>query len=174
MAYLVIAYPDLASSDLQRIQAYRKEHDPLYYQVVDPHFTLVFPVFDLERADFLAEAHRLLHGVQKFDFVLRCATINKDSFSDFFHILLVPDEGYSKIVKLHDRLYSGLFRENLRLDIDFIPHIGIGNSLDKFVCKAMVDHWNSEPFEIKGRISSIDIIEFDDNKVTTIEKIDLA
>lgn len=173
MAYLVISYPELSWSDYNWIQRFRRENDPLYYSVVEPHFTLVFPVFDIEETAFVQEATKLLAGVNKIDFTLRCATINKDAFSDYYHILLVPDEGFSKIVKLHDRLYSGLFKSNLRLDIDFIPHIGIGNSLDKTVCKQWVDDWNSQDFEINGSINQIDIIEYDNNKVSTVEIIKL-
>ncbi len=46
MALLVVAYPELSKSDYDRIQAFRQMHDPLYYDVVEPHFTIVFPVLD--------------------------------------------------------------------------------------------------------------------------------
>lgn len=174
MAYLVISYPELSLSDYNRIQNYRRVNDPLYYSVVEPHFTFVFPVFDIEQEVFLQEATSLLKGVKKIDFTLRCATINKDAFSDYFHILLIPEEGYSKIVKLHDRLYSGLFKNNLRLEIDFIPHIGIGNSLDKFACKQMVDEWNSQDFALSGTIASMSIIKYENNQVSTIKELTLS
>lgn len=173
MAYLVISYPELTQSDFDLIQTYRKENDPLYYNVVNPHFTIVFPVFNKSKDEFVSEVRKQLTGLSKFDFVLRCATINKDAFSDYFHLLLVPDEGYSRIVKLHDRLYSGDFKDNLRLDIDYIPHMGIGNSLDKFKCKEMVDFWNSQSFEIRGTIKKMDVIEYDSNSVMTIDEIEL-
>ena len=104
---------------------------------------------------------------------MRCATINKDAFSNYYHVFLVPDEGYSNIVKIHDRLYSGLLKDNHRLDVDFIPHIGIANSVDKYKCKRLVDYWNSKEFEINGTISKITIIKYENNIVTNIEDIRL-
>jgi hypothetical protein len=70
----------------------------------------------------------------------------------------VPDEGHSKIIKLHDRLYTGVIESEIRLDIPFIPHIGIGNSLDAHSCKQLVDRLNADRFEIRGRVDQLDLI----------------
>ncbi len=171
MAYLVLAYPEISKSDFDLIQNFRKKNDELFYSVVNPHFTIVFPVFDQSEADFISEIKKQAKNLNKFDFVLRCATINKDAFNEYFHAFLVPDEGYSNIVKIHDKLYSGMLKDNLRLDLDFVPHIGIGNSVDKFICKKMVDEWNKDEFEIKGKVSSLKIVDYENNLVREIEEI---
>lgn len=173
MSYLVLAYPEINKSDLDLIQNYRKENDELFYTVVKPHFTIVFPVFDKSETEFVAEIKRKAQNFNSFDFVLRCATINKDAFNEYFHIFLVPDEGYSKILKIHDGLYSGILKKNLRLDLDFVPHIGIGNSLSGLDCKKMVDEWNKDEFEINGTISSLTIVEFENNSVRKTDEIKL-
>jgi len=165
MAYLVVAYPDLSTFDMDWIQEYRQKEDALYYDVIAPHFTLVFPVFDIEESVFLEEMEQITKELRSFTFTLRSATINKDSFNDYFHTFLVPDEGNSNIIKIHDSLYSGLLKEHLRLDIDFIPHMGIGNSLDKKACKNMVDSWNIADFEIKGSVSKLTVIALENNIV---------
>ncbi|MDR2039916.1 MAG: 2'-5' RNA ligase family protein [Bacteroidales bacterium] len=171
MAYAVISYPDLSKSDFAMIQDFRKDHDEWLYTVVAPHFSFVFPVFDFGKEDFTDEILKLTEDIRRFDFVIRCSTINKDSFSDYFHAFLVPDEGYSNIVKLHDKLYSGKLQNNLRLDIDFIPHIGIGNSKNQFKCKQMADEWNGKDFAIYGSVSRLTIVEFKENKVTDLQDI---
>ncbi len=173
MSYLLLAYPQLAKQDVELIDSYRKVNDELFYNVVDPHFTLVFPVFDTLLEDFVAEVKSKIEGLTKFGFTMRCATINKDAFSDYFHAFIVPDEGFSNIVKMHDRFYSGKLINNLRLDIDFIPHIGIGNSKDKWLCKKMVDEWNEKEFAISGTIARLTIVKYEDGVVTTIEDIEL-
>jgi 2'-5' RNA ligase len=86
---------------------------------------------------------------------------------------LVPDEGYSNIIKLHDKLYSGSFQDYQRLDIDFVPHIGIANSKDKFRCKQMVEEWNEKDFSIKGTISHLTIATYDQERITHLKKIEL-
>ena len=173
MAYLVLAYPTLASKYFDQIQNYRKDHDELYFKIVEPHFTIVFPVFDISQDEFIREIKNKSVGLTKIDFVIRCATIKKDTFRDYFHTFLVPDEGYSRIVKLHDKLYCGKLKDNLRLDIDFIPHIVIGNSNDKSLCKKMVDKWNKREFSISGTISRLTIVKYEKDTVTKLSEIEL-
>jgi 2'-5' RNA ligase len=172
MKLLVIAYPKLTDEDLLRIENFRKENDKMF-DVVRPHFTFVFPVADISVADFTAEIKEQLKQAEPISFCLRCSTINKDDFSEYYHAFIVPDEGFSQIVKLHDKLYSDKLFIHQRLDIDFIPHITIGNSKDKLVCKKMVDEWNSKTFLITGTVSTLDIAQYENDKVTTIEKITL-
>ncbi len=173
MAYLLLAYPDIKKSDFELIQNFRKENDKLFYSVVDPHFTIVFPVFDFSENLFVKEIIEKAKDIHRIKFVIRCATINKDVFSEYFHTFLVPDEGYSKVIKLHDLLYSGKLKDNLRLDIDFVPHIGIGNSKDGFHCQQMAGEWNEKEFAIDGTISRLTIVNYESDAVTKLQEIEL-
>ncbi len=58
MAYLVVAYPEIEKENFDLIQNYRKKNDILSYSVIDPHFTIVFPVFDLSETSFLMEIEK--------------------------------------------------------------------------------------------------------------------
>ena len=173
MAFLVIAYPKLDKKDLDWIQKYREENDPRYFDVVDPHITLLFAIHDVDKEMFVAEVKKQIAGIEPFNFVIRVVTINQNDDGKYYHEFLVPDEGYSNVVKLHDRLYSGIFKDHLRLDIDFIPHIGIGNSDDALVSKKRAEELNAAGVNIEGRVDSIAIIEYADSKVKTIETVKL-
>ena len=127
-----------------------------------PHFAFVFPLEGIGREAFLAEAEKQAQGFGPIAFEIRCAILNKHAFLPYYHLLLVPEKGYSKIIRLHDRLYSGLFRPHLRLGIDFIPHTGIANSKDAEQVKQWVDTWNQEEFCLRGRIASLTVIEYSD------------
>lgn len=172
VGYLVIAYPKLAPDDFEKIQRYRERHD-LLFNVVEPHFTIVFPVFDLQSRDFIEEIKTNAKNISRFDFAIRCATINKDAFNKLFHVFLVPDEGYSRIVRLHDTLYHGKLKPYLRLDLDYIPHITIGNCRDKHQCKQMVDDWNKEEFLIRGTIAELTVVKYEDGIVTKLTPVEL-
>jgi 2'-5' RNA ligase len=174
MAYLVVAYPSLAENDLEWIQKYREQNDPRYYTVVNPHITLVFAMSDIDKDSFIREVKEKITGITSFDIELNVATINQNDDGKYYHEFLVPDIGYSNIVKLHDRLYSGLFAPHLRYDIDFIPHIGIGNSDEASISKQRIDELNTEGVSIPGRVDSVDIIEYKDGVVTSVEKIRLS
>lgn len=173
MAYLALAYPKLSEGDYAWIQAYRKRNDPKYFNVVSPHFTLVFDISDISQDDFVQEIEARIKDSKSFKVELRVATINRDDSGEYFHEFLVPDEGYSNIVKLHDRLYSGCLSKYLRLDLDFIPHIGIGNSESAAESKDRIDELNKSGVHISGTIDSVDIVEYKDGTVTTIKKIRL-
>ena len=61
----------------------------------------------------------------------------------------------------------------MRLEIDFIPHIGIGNSDDAYISKKRVDELNKREISIIGKVDCIDVIEFRDGVVAAVEKINL-
>jgi 2'-5' RNA ligase superfamily len=191
---LVVNYPNISADDFAWIQEIRQQEDELNFRAIDPHFTFVFPIIEIDRATLVSHIKRVFkreasllsetlrerdtptptsHGIQPFDFTIRCAVLCNDAFSKYTHVFLVPDEGYSNIVKLHDRLYTEIIANKLRLDIPFIPHIGIANSLDPYHCKQLVDRLNSQEFEIRGRIDRLDIISSQGDLVETVESINL-
>ena len=172
MAYLVITYPELSESDFDWIQNYRRQNDK-QVSLVDPHFTLVFAVQDLEKDSFLSEVKQKASEVRPFDFELIVATINQDNSGDYYHDFLVPDIGYSNIVKLHDKLYSGILAPYQRFDVDFIPHISIGDSETAEISKKRVDELNSQEISIHGHISNLNVIEYANGTIIVIEKITL-
>jgi hypothetical protein len=64
MAQVVLAYPEINENDYLLIQNYRKKNDELYYSVIEPHFTLVFPVFDKKKEKFI---HEIIEKSEDFD-----------------------------------------------------------------------------------------------------------
>ena len=174
MTHLVVAYPKLEQSDFDFIQNYREQNDPRYFSIVEPHITLVFAINNINKDSFVSEVKNKIAGVESFDFEIKVATINQNDDGKYYHEFLVPDTGYSNIVKLHDKLYSGLFTPHLRFDIDFIPHIGIGNSDEARVSKQRVDELNAKGISINGRVDSVDVIEFKSGVVTLVESMDLV
>ena len=173
MALGVLAYPSISNEDYNLIQNFRKSNDELYFEIVHPHFAFVFPTDSLAENAFIEEIKEKAKDFERIKFELKCACVNKDSFMDFFHLLLVPDQGHSQIVKLHDKLYSESLFNELRLDIDFIPHMGIANSKDGYQVKTWVDHWNSQPFSIQGHINALTVIKYDGNSLKNLVNIPL-
>lgn len=172
MTYFVVLYPEFKQSDFKWIQNYRGQYDR-QFSLVKPHFTLVFAIQDFDKEQLLSEVKQKVADVEAFDFELKVATVNQDDSGEYYHEFLVPDTGYSNIVKLHDKLYSDLLAPRLRLDVDFIPHISIGDSKDAQISKRRVDDLNSQNISIHGHINSVDIIEYVDGAINTVEKIQL-
>jgi len=173
MALLVVAYPQLSAADYAWIQAIRQQYDA-HYSLIEPHFTLVFPLNTIDHAAGVAHIAASTRQIGSIRFSIRCAMIVKDAFSPLTHLFLVPDEGYSALVKLHDALYADLLADHLRLDVAFIPHMTIGAHVDPWVCKASADQINRQNICIRGFIRAVDLISHENDTVTTIQRIALA
>ena len=174
MALLVIAYPRMAAADFAWIQAIRARHDERYFRLVAPHVTLVFPVGGMAQDVLVEHIRRQAAGRKPITFVARCAIVVEDDSKKFSHVFLVPDEGFSEIVRLHDRLYTGVLAPSLRLDITFIPHLGVGNSTDARACKALADELNAQDFRLSGLIDTLDVVCYEHDKVETVAQIALG
>lgn len=171
---LVVSYPTISDDNFSWIQDIRRQHDELNFRAIAPHFTFVFPIIDIDLEKLISHVKQFTQNTQPFEFVIRCAVLCNDTFSRYTHVFLVPDEGYSNIVKLHDLLYTGVIANELRLDIPFIPHIGIANSLDVYGCKHLVDRINGRQFEIRGKVDRLDVILSQGERTETIESVKLG
>ena len=174
MSYLVLAYPTLSSSDFERIQHFRKAHDELYYQMVKPHFTFVFPTGDIRKSEFIQEVRTQLEGEPAFPVVLREAIVHKDSLTAYYYSFLLPEEGNDRIIHLHDKLYKGRLNKYLLTDPEYVPHITIGNSRDLNKVERMTSHWNEMGIVTNGNITSLVIASLKAHHVENILEIPLG
>jgi hypothetical protein len=100
--------------------------------------------------------------------------LGNDALDDNYYVFLVPDEGYSAISLLHDHLYTGSFAPFHRLDIPYIPHIGVATMADAPKVKALCDRLNSTGVNISGTLNYITVCEYDGRRITDLEHISLG
>jgi 2'-5' RNA ligase len=174
MAIAVVNYPTFSQEDYDWIQSVRRRNDPLYFDIVDPHLTLVFPTEGISEGELIDHVRRHAKTFSAFKVVFRCAILGDPSFQEHAHAFLVPDEGFSGVVRLHDLLYTGPLRSELRLDIPFVPHVGIANTPTAAACKFIIDELNAQAFEIRARVETLDVIGYDGKRVWNIERLHLA
>jgi 2'-5' RNA ligase len=167
---LVLAFPKISVKDYKWIQSIRGKYDKTFYHVVEPHFTIVFPVFNYDLKYINNYIKKIVKNVKPIKFSIRGATTVKDSFSDGTDVFLIPDEGNSDIIKLHDKLYTEVLFKELRLDIPFIPHIAIGRGKDAFESKKIADKINENEFLINGIVDELTLVEYEYPKIKTINK----
>lgn len=167
-----LAYPALQPSDRRIISEFRRLHDLKSVDVVDIHWTMIFPVStgDIELNYLENHIARVAAGFPPINFVCRYALVYGDDAGDDHYIFLVPDEGFSSISLLHDMLYSGIMRPHLRLDLPYIPHIGIATNKDKEHLYQLAKGWNSQALEIRGTINSLTLSSYRDGKVEDIKQ----
>lgn len=173
MSLLVVAYPELAPSDQAWIQRIRERYDP-HFGLIAPHVTLVFPNDRIDVTLLREHVRQLCQQFRAFRFVARTSMIVKDHFSPQTHLFLVPDEGFSQVVRLHDALYRGPLAADLILEVPFIPHITIGAFESITEAKAQADALNRTPFALVCSITTISLIEHIGPTITTVEQFRLA
>ena len=94
--------------------------------------------------------------------------LGADDFDDTAYVFLVPDEGYSGISLLHDRLYTGVLQPFLKLDVPFVPHITIGTMKNRVAAKALCDKLNRHGVRIEGSLRALTIGALEDGKLRNL------
>lgn len=173
MAKLVLAYPELNEPDFRRIEAFREKYDVFFFKRVRPHFTLMISNSLLSENDFKDEIQRRSEHFPSFEICLRSAVLNEDRANESFNVFLVPDEGESRIIRMQEALYSGKFKDQRLSVLDLNPNIGVGSGNDFHECLKMAEIWNQSDFEIRGRVSVLDLVEFDGKNIRTFGQIRL-
>lgn len=174
MSLLALCYPKLSAQDEQFIDQFRDRYDLAYREVVRPHFTMVFQVHDLAEPAFSEHVARVAEVSAPVRFVCRYAMVHNDVSSEDYYVFLVPDEGFSELSLLHDTLYTNALASKLRLDIPYVPHIGIATLKDPAQCKVLADELNSGHLSIGGRVEEISVVEYNGIVVTDLHRFPLS
>ncbi len=174
MTLYSLCYPMLSEADDEFIRSYRREHDLPYRDIVRHHFTIVFSIRDLDKAAYIHHVRSTATSQSPISFVCRYAMLGDDASDDNYYVFLVPDEGYSEISLLHDRLYTGPFAPFHRLDIPYIPHMGIATIPSASRIKHLCDDLNAAGVRISGTLNHITVCEYDGNRITDLERINFS
>jgi 2'-5' RNA ligase len=83
--------------------------------------------------------------------------LGNDDENDTAYVFLVPDQGNAEISLLHDRLYTGVLRPHLRLDLPYIPHITIGTLGSRQEAKLICDELNRVGVSVEGALSNLSV-----------------
>jgi 2'-5' RNA ligase len=100
--------------------------------------------------------------------------VHNDDSSDNYYVFLVPDEGFSDLALLHDALYTRVLVPHLRLDLPYVPHVGIATLKDSRRCKELADELNAKRLRIGGRVDEISVVEYDGKVVTDLRHFRLG
>lgn len=169
-----LCYPTLSSQQNDFIHSFRMKHDLPFRDVVSHHFTMAFGISGIDKSEYIEHVKAVARTQQQISFSCRYAMIGADDSNDDFYVFLVPDEGFSEISRLHDRLYTGPLKQFHRLDIPYIPHIGIATIADVQRIKGLCDGLNSENTCIAGTLDAITVSEYCDGRVADLRSFALG
>ena len=173
MSYVVIAYPDISQKDLDWVQETRQKNDPIMFRVVKPHVTFIFPTSKLNESILIKHVNTKIVGVKPFSVKFDKTKVVEDDSKTYFHAFLAPSIGFNEIIKLHDNLYTDVLKSELRLDIPFIPHLGIGTNKDKRSMTNLTKQIDYKKLSISGEIKTLTIAKYENNKVQDVAEVTL-
>jgi 2'-5' RNA ligase len=159
-AFALVAPVVLRPADHGWIESLRQRHLSPPDTAVPPHVTLVFPFAASDdkpsgEQEVRTHAGSIAADTPAFEVVFRAVLPLVDPLSGDTLPALLPDEGSSRILRLHDRLYSGPLADHLRLDITPVPHLTLARMANAARAKALVDDLNAEEREIRGRVEAL-------------------
>ena len=158
MSFAIVAVPRFSPADLGWIESLRRRHLPDYERQIGPHLTLVFPFTADAEASTRTPAAAVAGATPPFSAAFRAVLSLPDAFSTDSVVALVPDEGMSHAIRLHDRLYTGPLADHLRLDLPFVPHVTVARMANARSAKALVDDLNGAEPSILAAIGEITLL----------------
>lgn len=173
MSLIAISYPEISQKDFEWIQSLRKKYDNEGYNLLNAHFTFIFPTENINQTQLLNHIQPKIQNFPKIDIeLIRIKLCDKPSDGKWF-IFLVPEKGKKEITELHDILYTDLLAPELSFEYQFDPHITIGCLPDKNQCLEIIEKLNETDISIGGQIFSIDLATYQNNIIETFNKINL-
>jgi 2'-5' RNA ligase len=160
-----LSYPEIPVEAAAYLEAFRREHDIPYRDVVAAHFTMVFGCNGLAVSQYTEHVATVARASSPISFSCRYAMLGADDEDDTAYVFLVPDEGYSAISMLHDQLYTGILEPYLRLDIPYVPHITIGTMKERRAAKVLCDELNARAMRLDGQLVQLTIGALQDGKI---------
>jgi 2'-5' RNA ligase len=156
---------DLALPDRTWIDQVRREHDP-QCDLVEPHFTLVFPFEGVPVERVAAHATTVAAATHRFAFRLSKAAAVRDALGPKTHVFLAPADGADELRRLHTQLYSGALAAKLHPTIPFVPHVTVGAFDEATAAERLAS--SLEPLDILGAVDAMVLAEFEGPRLTEL------
>lgn len=165
--YSLVIYPNVK---IKGLNSFRRKYDYLV-DIIEPHISLIFPVkvpSDIKEKVLLNHIQKIADSWKKFEVKIKGLELSWDNW-----LFLLIKKGNSKIIDLHDKLYSGKMKPFWRKDIEFIPHIAIGSFIKSYGYD-LRDPKKSELDKEKYKIALKEAKKIDIGQTCVVDKLSLV
>lgn len=171
MRLAVVAFPELDPEAVAAVESFRARHDPMA-QRIQAHFTLVFPA-EADALSLAAEIRLVAASSAPVDITLAdiCVSTGIDGRS---YVLLESVGGRPSIEKMHDRLYSGMLADQLRYDVEYVPHVTLAVSEDPEEAARLADSLLTSWSPVSGRIVELVLLDLEHDPFRAVEVFSLG
>jgi 2'-5' RNA ligase len=151
----VVAKPEFGKAELEWLTQFPEKW---VHGERAPAFTLVFPGAE-SAEDVVRHVEAVCAGTARIRFCLRTAMIVPEYKTGWFHVFLVPEEGFGAIIRLHDRLHHGPLARCWNPDPPYIPHLTVASMRDLDHARDTMAALNTRDLAITGRLEALEVQE---------------
>lgn len=171
----VLCLPRFAAADTDRIDAFRRRHEPARATLVPPHLTLVFGAAMACRPALETALAALAATEPAFDLTLGDPHTHLDDGRREYAFYLRALDGRGPLTRLHAALHDGPGLPTRRPDTPFDPHLTLTGALEAEPVTAAAaafaaDAW---PLPVRGRMEAIRLVGIDGFQMNEVAKYEL-
>ncbi|HVC54163.1 MAG TPA: 2'-5' RNA ligase family protein [Stellaceae bacterium] len=171
MSFDVVARPVFGKADLDWLTHLRETHA---HSLGPPEFTLVFPGPAAEPDIVAGQVRAACAATPRVHFCLRAAVIVPELTLGWFHVFLVPEEGFAALIRLHERLHAGPLAACLRPEEPYIPHMTVASVKEFDLARRTKSALNAHDLAVSGRIDEVEVRQRDAAEPHRIAIVPLA
>jgi 2'-5' RNA ligase len=154
----VLCYPGLPTEAAERIEAFRRRHEPARAALVREHVTLVFGLRSVPAEALIRQAAEAAAAVAPFEAVLTRPEPHEDPVQGGHKLFLMVEDG-GILAALHRRFYEGPQASELRHDIAFQPHVTIAEAASAAALQPAIGEAATLPLPTPARMPGLSVAE---------------
>jgi 2'-5' RNA ligase len=169
----VLTYPEFETLKAMEIDRFRSAHEPERAILVPPHITLVYGLRHANTQDIISLCEVAAENLPELTIEFADSEVAYDPFEDTHKLFLICKTGRDALITLHDQLYNGPHRAELNSTIPYFPHMTVATNADRTLI-TQLDVAEIGAFPIEGIVKSLEVVEFVDGKLNTLESVSLS
>lgn len=172
----VLCLPRFAAADADRIDAFRRRHEPARATLVPPHLTLVFGTAMACRPVLETALAALAATEPTFDLTLGDPHTHLDDGRREYAFYLRALDGTVPLTRLHAALHDGSGLPTRRPDTPFDPHLTLTGAPEAGPVTAAAaafaaDAW---PLPVRGHVDAAEIVQLLEGRLDRLTRVPLA
>ena len=166
----VLAYPEFEPNSARQIDHFRSCHEPERAKLVPPHITLVFELKDVDPRDILTLCERMAGNAPRLAIEFASSEVVYDPFEHRHKLLLLCGQGGDALISLHNQIYDGLHRVELKPEIAYHPHVTVATHVDRTIIERL-DIAEIGTFPISATINSLEVVELTHGNLNSLASV---
>jgi 2'-5' RNA ligase len=168
----VLSYPVLAPADAERIEAFRRIHEPKRAVLVRAHITLVFGVRSINVEDLASQVATLAGSTVPFAVTFDHAE-QTESPGGLHNVFLLANEGAGKLESIHRELNTDSLSSKLLPNLPFRAHMTVATSDSPDRARVAMKETSGIGLPIRGSVDALDVVALKDGQICDVVKFRL-